>query len=263
MRYIKKILLTLIKSKISLSVILSINYFIRKIASITHYCQYVSEWYGCNTAEWFDHNIDQYCLWHKFQNPMGNERGIFNLLFIKQNANILELCCGDGFNAYYFYASKAKSIDCIDIDKNAISRAIKNYKSCGKANINFIVGNICYDIPQKQYHNIIWDAAIEHFTIEGATTIINSLKRRLLENGILSGYTIVEKNDGRKSLEEHKHEYSSKTELFEFLNKFFKHVIVFETIYVERHNLYFFASDNQLPINNNIISTEIGLHQQL
>lgn len=254
MKFTRKVLLKIVKSKIALGIILRFNSFIRKLAGFSHFCQYVSEWYGTNTAEWFDHNIDQYCLWHKLQNPMGNERGIFNLTCIKQNADILELCSGDGFNAFYFYASRAKSIDSIDLDRNAVKRAEKNYGNRGKININFLCGDICKNIPEKKYDNVIWDAAIEHFTPDDAVKIINDVKKRLKENGILSGYTIVEQKGGKRSLEEHEYEYKSKNELFEFLIQFFKYVVVFETIYTERHNLYFFASDTKLPIHENILT---------
>jgi hypothetical protein len=40
-------------------------------------------------------------------------------------------------------------------------------------------------------------------------------------------------------------------DLKRFLTPYFKNVTVFETIYSERHNLYFWASDGILPLSQN------------
>jgi hypothetical protein len=62
-----------------------------------------------------------------------------------------------------------------------------------------------------------------------------------VSGGILGGYTIVERPNG-KSLSHHEYEFKSKEDLARFFTPHFKHVTVFETIYPERHNLYFWAS---------------------
>lgn len=87
-----------------------LNRFVRAVASFTHFAQYVIEWGRKPNPEWFDHFIDQHHAWTKTGNPLGWERGIFNLLAIKQGATALELCCGDGFNAHHFYAIRVGNI---------------------------------------------------------------------------------------------------------------------------------------------------------
>lgn len=102
-------------------------------------------------------------------------------------------------------------------------------------------------MPEGQFDNIVWDAAIEHFTLEEVGHILKSIKDRLRPSGILSGYTIVERADGVKSLSHHEYEFKSKEDLLAVLAPYFRRVTVFETIYPERHNLYFWASDGQVP----------------
>ena len=41
---------------------------------------------------------------------------------------MLDLCCGDGFNSFYFYSLRAASVTAIDFDREAIRWAIKQRK---------------------------------------------------------------------------------------------------------------------------------------
>lgn len=53
------------------------------------------------------------------------------------------------------------SVTAIDFDREAIRRAKRNYKA---ANLTFSIGDIRTDIPDELFDNIVWDAAVEHFT---------------------------------------------------------------------------------------------------
>ena len=72
----------------------------------------------------------------------------------------------------------------------------------------------------------------------------------MCKHGILSGYTIVQIEPG-KSLSHHEYEFKDKEDLKRFLEPYFKNITVFETIYPDRHNLYFWASDSILPFSLN------------
>jgi SAM-dependent methyltransferase len=234
------------KSKYLLPLVKKSNKILRKITASGHRLQYKLEWSWNKPPEWFNHFLDHYCNWSDNRMPFWVERGVFSLLSIKQGANILELSCGDGFNAKYFYSVKAEKITAIDIDPKAIKHAKSNNQ---ENNISFIVGDIRKNLPPGPFDNVIWDAAIEHFSEEEIKQIMHSIKERLKNNGTLSGYTIVEKEDGDLSHELHQREFKSKQDLLRLLSPHFKHVKVFETIYPSRHNLYFFASNNTLPFD--------------
>ena len=91
-------------------------------------------------------------------------------------------------------------------------------------------------MPEGKFETIIWDAAIEHFTLDEIAKILEDIKSRLADDGILSGYTIVEKADGTKSLSHHEYEFQIKGELLRLLSPYFRNVTVFETEYPDRHN---------------------------
>jgi len=157
---------------------------------------------------------------------------------------VLELSCGDGFNARNFYSLRSEHVIACDFGPKAIKTARgKNSAS----NIEFLLADIRTEMPEGKFENVIWDAAIEHFTPVEIAKILEGIKSRLTDGGILSGYTIVERADGKKMLSQHEYEFKSKEDLLCFFTPHFRNVTVFETEYPERHNLYFWASDGVLP----------------
>jgi len=58
---------------------------------------------------------------------------------------------------------------------------------------------------------------------------------------------LLERADRIKSLSHHEYEFQDKADLMRFLRPYFRSVTVFETIYPDRHNLYFWASQGVLP----------------
>jgi len=196
--------------------------------------------------EHFDHNIDLFYQWLSTRNSLWLERGVFGSLALK-GGSLLELSCGDGFNAKNFYSLRSKQVVACDFDPIAIGTANRKNNA---HNVNFVLADIRTDMPQGTFDNIVWDAAIEHFTEEEIDKILNDIKSRLTEHGILSGYTIVEKQDGTKSLSEHEYEFKSKEDLMRFFTPHFRNVTVFETLYPSRHNLYFWASNGYLPFSS-------------
>jgi SAM-dependent methyltransferase len=203
-------------------------------------------WGISGNPEFFDHHIDLFYYWQESKNSLWVERGVFGNLAIKRGGKILELACGDGFNSRNFYSYLANSVLAVDFDKNAIKTAKK--KNATK-NVEYILADIRSNMPIGSFDNIVWDAAIEHFTESEIEKIMEEVKKRLEEKkGILSGYTIVERREG-KMLSQHEYEFKNMADLKRFFTPHFKNVIVFETIFPERHNLYFWASDGVIPFS--------------
>ncbi len=170
---------------------------------------------------------------------------VYSMLAIRPDSEVLEVCCGDGFNSYFFYSKKAARLTSVDFDPQAIAYANRHYSL---PNVRFEVADIRTNLPAGDYDNIVWDAAIEHFTESEIESIMPGLKARLAKRrGVLSGHTIVERPDGKKSLEQHEYEFKSKEDLLRFIAPHFKNATVFETIFPERHNLYFWAGDGDIP----------------
>lgn len=230
----------------------------RAWAKSAHKRLLISQWYMGKNPEWFDHNIDHYYAWVETGNSLWLERGAFSSMCLKQDGDVLELCCGDGFNASNFYSHRSNSVIAVDFDVSAIKSAKENWH---RTNIKFEVADIRTQMPIGKYDNIIWDAAIEHFTEDEITKLMTDIKERMKSHTVLSGYTLVERDDGIKHIHQHEYEFQSKEDLMRFLKPHFANVVVFETIYPSRHNLYFWAADDEtrIPFNCNWQSMSIAV----
>lgn len=225
----------------------------RKIAYLLHKHLHSIDW-SIDCPEYYNHDCDLYYQWHKYCKSDWLERGVYNVLALQvfEKPVLIELCCGEGFNTKYFYSYHADSIYACDFCGKAIKAAKKKSQM---NNIDFEIADIRYNIPDRVNNqnptNIIWDAAIEHFSPEDIDIIMKRIHEVLLpSNGILSGYTIT-RNEKGKYLEEHEYEFVDMDDLKRFFTPYFKNVVVFETIYRDRTNLYFWASDGILPFSEN------------
>jgi len=219
----------------------------RQLSGTIHGAKFAFDWQVPPTPEWFDHFLDQHLQFRRDQNSFWAERGVYGVLALAPQAEVLELCCGDGFNAFHFYAPFCSRMICVDFDPEAIRHA-RTYNAA--PNITFQEVDIRTGLPGGTFTNIVWDAAIEHFTEEEIAAVTAGIKSRLIPGGILSGHTIVERSDGTKHLDQHEREFSSMADLASFLEPHFANVRVFETIHPTRHNLYFYASDGPVPFDS-------------
>ncbi|VVB76451.1 Ubiquinone biosynthesis O-methyltransferase [uncultured archaeon] len=197
-------------------------------------------WWGLPPEpRWFDNHINLYYKWLKTKNPYWLERGAYSLLAIKQGASLLELGCGDGFNAKYFYGHKAKTIVAVDFSKEALQTAqLKN----SSPNIKYIFADITKNLPNGDFDNIILDSVIQQIDSDKVPDLLKHIKKRLNSNGILSGNTQVIRDNLI---------FQNKKDVLKVFSPYFKNVMVFETICFERHNFYFYASDGVVPFNKN------------
>lgn len=208
--------------------------------------QFFAQWSFSTSPEFFDHEIDLFYSWSQRRSSHWVERGVFGSLALRQGGSVLELACGDGFNAKHFYSLNSTQVVACDFDPHAISLAKSKHST---TNVSFVLADIRTQMPSGDFDTVIWDAAIEHFTPTEIDQILLQIKKRLEHtHGVLSGQTIVERQEG-KSLEQHEYEFKGINDLSGFLAKAFKNVRVFETIHPDRRNLYFWASDSAIPFD--------------
>ncbi len=155
------------------------------------------QWALAPQPEHFDHRIDLYGQWLQTRNPLWLERGVFSGLALRTGGRVLELACGDGFAARNFFSLRSESVIACDFDRSAIATARAHNRA---PNVTFIEADIRTHMPAGCFDNVVWDAAIEHFTPTEIAQVLQSIKDRLSPTGVLSGYTIVERSDGVKSL---------------------------------------------------------------
>lgn len=248
----KRVLKAAIRTRVPWWLIKAVNRGLRRVAALGYRLQYVYEWQLMPRApEWFDHYIDLYWKWHTTRNPTSWERGIFSLLAMQQGCRVLDLCCGTGFFAYYFYSGRAASIVAMDYSSAAIAQAKQNFQA---PNIEYRRGDIRTDLPDGPFDNAILNAALEYFTPQEADTLLAAIKHRLTPDGILSGNSIVARASGLAHLDQ-KQQFFSREDLAGLLKRHFAHVAILTTTHVDpsmdRTNLYFFASDGVLPLTQN------------
>ena len=229
--------------RLLISLLKGLNFVVRKVSAFTHFAQFAVEWGFHPRPEWFDHYLDQHWQFSAKNNGLWVERGVFSRMVLKPNSKMLEICCGDGFNARHFYSSRAASIIALDFDKDAIPHA-KRYNSV--PNITYVLKDVREGLPAGPFDNIVWDAAIEHFTEVEIDKLLREIVSLLGSDGILSGYTLTEAADGTKGNALHEYEFKNKEDLRRFFTPHFKFVKVWETIYPTRHNLYFAASQSEI-----------------
>jgi SAM-dependent methyltransferase len=222
---------------------------LRRAAAAGHHFQHLYEWRLMKRPpEWFDHYTDLYWRWHKSRNPTSWERGVFGLLAMREGCRVLDLCCGTGFFAYYFYSGRAGSVIAMDYNQAAIAQARRNFAA---PNIEYRQGDIRTDLPNGPFDNVTLNAALEYFTPAEAAALMESIKARLTAGGIVSGNSIVAQRAAVAHLDQ-KQEFFSREELAAFLKRHFGHVAVLSTHFrdfeMDRTNLYFFASDSPVPL---------------
>jgi len=181
-------------------------------------------------------------MWPSNQDSSFLDRGFFSSQIIRRNSNelgkTLDLCCGDGFFAHYFYSMHSKHTLAVDIEPSAIAFAKRNYKS---KNLTFDLIDILVNFPSGDYDAVIWDASIHYFDAKEINTLLANIKNCLsVLKGQLSGSTIASDTPSNRY---HKTLIQDKLTLENILRSHFRFVQVYEDIGRNRKNLYFACSD--------------------
>lgn len=189
--------------------------------------------------DWYDHREDLY-HWSKRRNPLWVERGVFSRQVMFPGCRVLDLCCGDGFYPFYFYAEVPAYIDAVDWDHRAIRHALRWHSH---PNISYWVKDVLEeDFPDTEYDVVCWDAGIQYFTPGEIRTILGKSFRALEpRKGILAGYTILVE-EGESYHRRHRYEFTSQEELVGVLEGVFPFAGTLETRYPNRRNIYFRAA---------------------
>lgn len=198
-----------------------------------HYKQRLRSSYLRESAapSWFDHRIDLHYQWP--HNMFWLERGFFARRHMFDGCTVLDLFCGDGFYARYFYASIAARIDAVDKDPRAIehARAIHSLPMI----TYWQKDAIKEEFPRTSYDVVAWFEGIEHLSEQDCSVLLNRLKAAVGQNGTLVGSTpLVAENQKGKSNWEHQHEFETATEVEALLGKYFADVRSEVTVYPER-----------------------------
>jgi ubiquinone/menaquinone biosynthesis C-methylase UbiE len=234
----------------------ALNAALRALTSATHHLQYKVEGFLRPSAEWFDHEIDVQWQWAARQSSMFLERGVLNTLAMPPEGEVLELCCGDGFNAHRFYSGRAGHVLAVDNSEQALRHARRLHR---RPNVSYSRCDISRGLPEGSFDNVIWDSAIHHFSETEVRTILGFVHGALRPGGVLSGYTIIEPGADYAYA---RIAFSKPEDLAELLAHEFPYVAVLQTPDALRQNLYFFASDtsDSLPFGPGVRHGPSAVH---
>jgi SAM-dependent methyltransferase len=221
----------------------------RTLAFVSHAIKSECDWGALPMPEFQDQFINQFYVMPEYQRTYWLEGAVFCGLGIEPGKRILELCCGMGWYTNLFYSPFASEIVAIDFDPRAIEMAQRFHQ---RPNIKFEVMDIRDKLPSGPFGSVIWDGAIEHFTVEEIDGIMQKMRSVMTPGAQLVGYTIAESAD-TQSLSTHETLFQGIAQLGDLLKRYFRNVRVFErlhpTITPARHNLFFYASDAPLPFD--------------
>jgi len=182
---------------------------------------------------WFDHRFD---FLRGPANWYWTERGIYAREAIKPGGAVLEIGCGDGIYADYFYSGKAGWVDAVDKDTKAIGFANRNHQ---RANIRFLEGDAAtIKFPQRKYDTVCMYEVIEHFSPEDGKRMLSKIGGYLAKGGKLAGSTPL-MTDRKMHNWEHQNEFFFQDQLVKFLGSVFGKVSVKTSRWPDRMTAYF------------------------
>lgn len=204
------------------------------------------DWGGATKPFYFKKETDLYSWYFQAERTGAQwlQPGAHARQYMFPNCKILDLCSGDGFFPYMFYAECAISIDAVDFDKSAIKHAEQNYSA---RNINYYKTDIVkQELPGNSYDFVVWNTAMDYFTREQLDLIFEKIKKVSRSDMMFIG-SVPKVHPDEKHSDNHVKHFSEIAELEAVLGKHFKDVNVFYTDYRHRSTFYYTCKQ---PITN-------------
>ncbi len=175
------------------------------------------------SPHWGNHQITLQ-LWQHSQDAAFAERGTYAAELIDPGDRVLDLCCGDGFYAYYFFAKRAASIDAVDLDEDAIRCARTRHAA---ENITHHMKNVVTSaFPRTRYDVVVWDGAMAHLEWNEIECVLRKVHRAIGNHGVLCGSEALEQPHEQSW--DHKVALQSADKVRKLLEQFFTHVSILE-----------------------------------
>src|ERR1700730_1194154 len=154
----------------------------RSISYISHEMKFLIDWGITPVPEFQDQFINQHYLLPKYKRTFWLEGAVLCGLGIEPGKRVLELCCGSGWYTDQFYSSFASEIVAVDFDPRAIEMAHLFHR---RPNVRYEVMDIRESFPEGPFETVIWDGAIEHFTVAEIDGIMGKMRQAMTSNARL------------------------------------------------------------------------------
>jgi len=155
--------------------------------------------------------------------------------FLTKDSVVLDIGCGDGYIDYLFFSDISKCVEAVDVSKDAIKLAKKNFK---KDNLTFINKNILnHNFKENYYDYIFWNDSFDYFSNDERQKLIDKIKLSLKETGFLHIKTPINKKNPISESNNLKSNVSNEITMIKELLKDFKIVESRTTDYIFRSDL--------------------------
>lgn len=167
---------------------------------------------------WYDHRYD----WLRGpENWMPLERGVLGMQHICIGDRVLDLCCGDGFFANHFFATRASVVHGVDRNELAVATATR---SCQHNDVTFFLGDIVQTpFPLARYDVVFWFDGVEHIQPGDGSRVLEKVARAIQPDGLLFGSTPLGTTNSNV---EHVNEFSTVKLLQRYLEPYFSDVTI-------------------------------------
>jgi 2-polyprenyl-3-methyl-5-hydroxy-6-metoxy-1,4-benzoquinol methylase len=196
---------------------------------------------------WYDHRFDWLAgrdRWARW------ERAVYGTRWLRPGNvdKVLDLCCGDGFFTWCV-GTRARMIVGMDRDEAAIAHARLHYAN---DNTSFFCFDILEVVQHVNYDAVMWWDAIEHFSLPDIHAILSRIVRGIHNspNGVLVGST--PRKTGRRTNEEHKHEFNSEADLRHLLRQYFAYVDTWLSEWDGRRTQMYFMCRGATNLDENV-----------
>ena len=214
-----------------LRIVRRINAGLRAITRASHWAQFQLERALEPRRRWFDHHVDVHWGWKRGRFHF-TERGVFNALVIRDGAQVLDLCCGDGFYTSRYYAWRSRRVVGVDLDV-AVLRHARAHN--GAANVEYVEGDITATLPAGPFDNVIWDASAQYFSDDEFRTVVSLAAGVMAPGAVMSGWSEGLSPRGPGELER-------------LLESRFAHVALLKLDDPTRAGIHFFAANDETAL---------------
>lgn len=155
-------------------------------------------------------------FWGGIINPLLEEA----LKYVEEKSTCLDLGCGQG-KEFFYLSQKSFSVDGVEISEIAVEQIGNIIKKEKLENVFIKESDIAkYDICKDKYDLIISFSALHFLEKEGAYKVINDIRTKIKDNGVVAICAFTEENSTFESAETKVKYHFKKDELRELFSDF-------------------------------------------
>lgn len=193
---------------------------------------------GRVAPEWYDQRISLH-TWRRRRIEMQYtlHRGVLSQTVLREGDRVLDLCCGDGFYDYYFFAPVASVVDALDRDPGAIAHARTVHQD---ERVRYHVRDVLDGgFPSPFYDVIVLNGALDHFDESELDRLLRKTQESLANGGAVVGSTLL--GAGAHWHPSHGHTFETRDGFVGWLKRYYGAVSTQVRTVAGRTDIYFRA----------------------